>query len=141
MTSLDHLEEILPYADLFLFDYKVTDNSKHKLLTGAGNKQVLKSLEYLLENNAKVILRCPLVPGINDEEEHLNGISEITKAYPDIEAVELIPYHSMGRDKAGFIGKDYSYKDLPNTSEEQKQLWAEYYNEKGLIEPFLVIKK
>jgi glycyl-radical enzyme activating protein len=140
MTTPDNLKEILPYADLFLFDYKLTDNSKHKALTGAGNKQVLKSLDFLIEHGANVILRCPLIPDINDEAEHLNGIADIIKKYPALKGVELIPYHSMGRDKAGHIGKEYIYKDIPNTSEEQKFSWMQYYNAKGITEPFLIIR-
>jgi glycyl-radical enzyme activating protein len=140
LAPLESFEAVLPYTDLFLFDYKVTDGKKHKELTGAGNKQVLKSLEYLVQNGARVILRCPLIAGVNDEEEHLQGIAGIIRKYPEIYSVEIIPYHSMGRDKAAFIGKEYKYQEVPNTSEEQKQRWAEYYSSIGLEEPFLSIK-
>jgi glycyl-radical enzyme activating protein len=93
LASLDSYKEILPYTDLFLFDYKVTDNKKHKDLTGGGNRQILKNLEYLISNKAEVILRCPLIPTINDEEKHLEGIAEIIKKYPEISSIEIISYH------------------------------------------------
>jgi len=72
-------EQILLFTDIFLFDYKATDYSRHVELTGMGNKLILSNLDYLYHNGASIILRCPLIPGINDIPEHLEGIAELSR--------------------------------------------------------------
>jgi pyruvate formate lyase activating enzyme len=141
LVSEEKFKAILPYTDLFLFDYKVSDEQDHKQYTGSGNRLILSNLDFLIRNGASVILRCPLVPGINDNTNHLKTISELAEKYPRLKGVEIMPYHSMGRDKAGYIGKEYKFKNLPDASEEQKTEWTDYYKLAGLSEPFLSINK
>jgi pyruvate formate lyase activating enzyme len=130
-ASTERYKEILPYTDLFLFDYKISDTKKHKIYTGAGNRQILENLDFLMNNGANVILRCPLIPGINDDEEHLSGISDIMKKYPQLISIELVPYHSMGRDKAANIGSEYKIKNIPGITNEDKLRWQEFYKNRG----------
>ena len=127
--ELDHYKQILNFVDLFLFDYKFTDEKLHKTYTGATNKEIFSNLDYLYNNGASIILRCPLIPEINDSEEHLRGIKEIIKRYPRLESVEIMPYHSMGRDKAGRVGMDYKLSHIKNADESNKKRWMSYFSE------------
>jgi pyruvate formate lyase activating enzyme len=122
-----HYKEILPYVDLFLFDYKLTDEKLHKEYTGATNNEILANLDCLYSNGASIILRCPLVPGINDDEEHLKGIKEIIKKYPLLKSAEIMPYHNMGRDKASRAGMEYKLSQIKNADESDKQRWINYF--------------
>ena len=124
----DQFREILPYVDLFLFDYKVTDDAKHKQYTGVSNKKILENLNFLYNHGASIILRCPLIPGINDDEFHLEGIKNIIKKYPLLKSVEIMPYHNMGRDKAGRIGMEYKMSDVRNAEVRDKQRWMKYFS-------------
>ena len=72
-------ERILPYADEFLWDYKETDNVKHRELTGVENKKILENLRFLYQKGAVITLRCPVIPGVNDTEEHFRGIAGLIK--------------------------------------------------------------
>jgi len=136
-AAKEKFKEILPLTDLFLFDYKITDSAAHKQFTGLGNRQIMENLDFLLQGGADIILRCPIIPGINDDDEHLAGIAEIAEKYPQIKSVELIPYHSMGRDKAFHAGMDYKLKSLPSVSEIDKARWVSYYKEQKI--PYLKI--
>jgi glycyl-radical enzyme activating protein len=124
---------IIPYVDLFLFDYKATGPQHHRELTGVPNDLILANLEFLYRQGCSIILRCPMVPGINDSDEHLAAIADISRKYPDLAGIELLPYHNMGVAKAQRIGKLAYFTDLKNTGEEKKQEWLEKLRQYGCI--------
>ena len=92
-------------TDLFLYDYKETDPLLHKQYTGADNSLILKNLSLLNDLGAAVILRCPIIPGYNDREEHFSGIAATANRYKCIEHIEVEPYHSLGEEKCEALGK------------------------------------
>lgn len=63
-----------PYVDSFLFDRKVTDCEKAKHYIGTDGKQILENLRYLCSEGKEIILRCPIIPGVNNEEGHFSKI-------------------------------------------------------------------
>lgn len=119
----EYFEEILPYTDLFLFDYKATNPFNHKKLTGTDNKLVLDNLDFLYEKNASIILRCPLIPGINDSREDLERIAAMGNKYPMLKEINLLPYHPFGKDKFKKIGEKNFLHNIPLPTEEQKKGW------------------
>jgi pyruvate formate lyase activating enzyme len=118
-------------TDLFLFDYKATDPDEHRRLTGVSNRLVLDNLAALYRRGARVVLRCPLVPEVNDSAEHLAGIAALDARYPGLEGVEIMPYHDLGRDKAARIGQDYALADVPSADEATKADWLERLSDLG----------
>ena len=92
-------EKIVPYTDCFLFDWKESNNDKHKLFTGVDNCIIHKNLSYLNDIGAKIVLRLPLIPGYNDTEEHLNGTANLINQNKNITSVEILPYHPLGISK------------------------------------------
>jgi glycyl-radical enzyme activating protein len=117
--------EIEPLIDLFLFDYKETDPEKHKVLTGVSNEMVLSNLDYLCTNGADIILRCPLIPGVNDAEAHLKGIASISKKYSQLNAINIMAYHDLGNHKAERVGRDAPLENLKSVDEITKANWME----------------
>lgn len=115
--------EIRHLVDLFLFDYKETDPVKHKGFAGASNKLILKNLFILYDAGADIILRCPLIPGMNDSREHLDGIAELYKRMPNLKGVEIMSYHNIGVDKARKIGKAANFVVLNSADIEKKNEW------------------
>ena len=102
------LSRFLPSADLFLFDFKAADPVRHKELTGVDNALILDNLERLDASGARVFLRCPLVPGVNDDAHHLEAIAALAERLPSIEEVTLEPYHPLGLEKCKRFGKFFS---------------------------------
>jgi pyruvate formate lyase activating enzyme len=94
---------MLPVTDLVLFDYKATDPAWHEAMTGVDGRTIRANLRHLLASGAKVVLRAPLVPGVNDTEDHLDADRGLA-APGELAGVEVMPYHALGRDKRRRLG-------------------------------------
>jgi pyruvate formate lyase activating enzyme len=92
-------------VDIFLYDYKLTDENDHVKYTGVSNKTILKNLYHLDSLGKKIILRCPIIPDFNDTKEHFDGIASIANELDGIVRVELEPYHDFGCGKYEHLGK------------------------------------
>lgn len=103
------VERIAKYTDLFLFDYKLTDGKLHLKYTGADRKVITKNLQLLQELNVPVVLRCPMIPGINLEVGHYLGIAEAAAEHGNIIEIQLEPYHPLGVGKNEALGKTPDY--------------------------------
>jgi len=98
-------ERILPLTDLFLFDYKATGSTLHRRLTGVPPDRILGNLRWLHAQGAAIILRCPLVPRVNDSAGHLAAIAALARELPHLRAIEVLPYHDTAAGKYERIGK------------------------------------
>ena len=95
----DTIKELLKYVDLVLLDIKHIDNDKCIDLTGVSNKNTLEFAKYLNENNISMWIRQVIVPGITDEIEDLQKEKEFLSKFRNIEKIELLPYHDLGKFK------------------------------------------
>ena len=103
--SSDILREIASYTDIFLFDYKVTGNDVHEKYCGVSSTPILHNLELLDRLEKKVILRCPLIPGINDTNTHMKGIAKAALSSPNsVLEIHIEPYHRLGISKSKQLG-------------------------------------
>lgn len=73
--------------------------------------------------SARIMLRCPLVPCVNDSPAHLSGIAALAARYPGLEGIEIMPYHAMGRDKAARIGKPAHLREVQTAGEAMRIKW------------------
>ncbi len=94
----ESFEKILPYTDLFLYDIKLFDNEKHKEYVGADNSLILENLKKLSFAGKEIIVRIPVIGGVNDSEEEMQSIADFLKPL-NISKTELLPYHAMGEHK------------------------------------------
>ena len=99
----DRLLELLPLVDLWLYDYKATDAADHKKFTGVDNALILHNLSLLAQYEKAVVLRCPIIPGVNDTPAHHDAIQAL-RTYGNITQVELLPYHHIGEIKWAQLG-------------------------------------
>lgn len=123
----ERLEALLPLTDAFYFDYKETNPARHRDFTGVDNLLILKNLRALCKAEALVRLRCPIIPGLNDREEHFAGIAAICKELPAIEGAEIMPYHPLGEGKHQRLGQNLEERlpvIAPPTKEEVTR-WKE----------------
>lgn len=97
----------LDAADLVLFDLKGLNSARHQENTGAGNEEILRTFEHLRATNKPVIVRAPLVPGYNDSPEELAALGLLLRESPNVERVDLMPYHEYGVSKYEEIGLAY----------------------------------
>ena len=101
------LDQVRPYVDLFLYDLKVMDDERHREFTGVSNRSILANLQALSEHGHNVIIRVPVIPGINDDDETVRQIGAFAGALPHLQGVDLLPYHHIAVDKYLRLNKPY----------------------------------
>ena len=103
-VPLAHLERILPWVDLFLYDIKESAPERHREFTGGDGAPIIANLRYLHGTGAAIRLRLPLIPTMNDRPDHLDGVAELVHELPGLEGVEIMPYHRLGTSKMSRFG-------------------------------------
>jgi pyruvate formate lyase activating enzyme len=114
------IEKVLPHVDTMLHDHKLTIPERHKKWTGVSNKRILENFKKAYETfpNTEFIARTPLIPGVNDDEEHIRAVLEFIRPHKNVIEYELLPYHRFGTSKYGFLGKVYELDDFTTPSDE-----------------------
>lgn len=121
-AKTENYENILEYADLFLYDMKLIDNEKHIKFTGKSNELILKNLEFLSNNKANINIRIPLIVGINVDDDNLEVKKMIEFLKPlNIKAVSLLPYHNIGKHKYSRLYKTYEGEEFEKPSDEKME--------------------
>lgn len=106
-------DEILSLTDLVLLDIKHVDLDKYKNLTGLDNlSEFDKFVEALNKSNAKVWIRQVIVPGMMDNITYLIKLKKYLKNIKNIERIDFLPYHKLGREKYISLGLDYPLENL-----------------------------
>jgi len=123
-TATDKILVLLPYIDLFLFDFKESDDDNHKKYVGVSRDLIVKNLHAIDDAGAKIILRCPIIPTCNARDEHLAAIAETANALKNIVEVNIMPYHPMGASKTARIGREYPLKHLGFPGEDEIDGWV-----------------
>lgn len=100
--------EILKYTDLVLLDIKHINSDGYVTLTGRDTKDVNLFLEALRNSNTRVWVRHVVVPGYTDTLEHMDKIANIiNEEIPNVDKIELLPYHLLGVNKYENLGLEY----------------------------------
>ncbi len=128
----EDLLEIAKYTDLFLYDYKMT-GKKHKDYTGVPAEQILSNLAALDQAGSAIALRCPMIPRVNINDEHMDGIIETAKKLKNLQNITLEPYHPLGISKCAAIGEKRFFQDPDFVEKTALQSFAEKIrNQTGL---------
>lgn len=99
-------------VDLFLYDLKHVDDERHRRFTGVSNAAILDNLTRLARLGHRIVLRLPLVPGVNDDDATIHATARLAAGL-GIERVVILPFHRLGSNKYGRLGRAY---DLPDTA-------------------------
>lgn len=118
-AGMAELEALMQVTDLVMLDIKHMSAEKHQVLTGHGNENILEFARYLSRIEKPVWIRHVVVPGITFDKEELTALGEFLKTLPNMEKLEVLPYHAMGKVKYDSLGMDYVLKDTPQLTKEQ----------------------
>jgi pyruvate formate lyase activating enzyme len=118
------LRRAAEFTDIFLYDVKETSAERHRACTGAANGAILSNLEKLDAHGARIVLRCPIVPGLNDREDHFAALGALAGRLRGVERVDIEPYHPLGLSKAAAIGKPQLYEGRSLTGKDVSAEWA-----------------
>ena len=109
----EHAAAALPVIDLVMMDIKMMDPARHERYTGAPNEQILANARRLSGEPQRLIVRTPVVPGVNDAPEEIGAVAEFVRDFPNLEYYELLPYHPLGTGKYEALGRPRPLGDLP----------------------------
>lgn len=116
------IEDLMSVTDLVMLDIKHIKDEEHQKLTGQSNRNVLAFARYLDSIGKPVWIRHVVVPGITFDEKELTELGKFLKTLHNVEKLEVLPYHSMGKVKYDNLGMDYILKDTPQlTKAEAKE--------------------
>ena len=127
-----HIEQVLPYLDLFLMDVKLMDGAKHKEYTGAENALILENAKKLAQSGVELVIRTPVVPGVNDTREEIGAIARFAASLKTVKEHHLLPYHRLGQDKYDGLGRSYALKGIEPPSRERMEDLKACAEESGL---------
>lgn len=110
----EFMAKVLPHVDVMLHDHKLTDPVRHKKWVGADNKRILANYKkaYQTFPDIRFIARTPVIPGVNDNEDHIRAVLAFIRPHSNVVDYQLLPYHRYGETKYGFLGKIYELEDF-----------------------------
>lgn len=118
----DKLKELLKYVDLVLLDIKEIDREKHFKLTGSYNDRIITFLKYMEQINKPIWIRSVYVPGVTNP---LDLCNDSIKGMRNIQKVEVLPYHELGKYKWEELGLEYELNDISIPTQDECKVMSE----------------
>jgi pyruvate formate lyase activating enzyme len=127
------LLEVAKRTDLFLYDLKMMDSDRHRKWTGVPNEKILENIRVLAETGAQLIVRIPLVGGVNDDEENITATARFVASLAGQRpTVNLLPYHKIAMTKYAKLGRDEEFQLLEEPGQEAIKRAIEIFAENGV---------
>ena len=90
-----------------MLDLKQMNDEIHQNLIGVSNHRTLEFARYLSNKNINVWIRYVVVPGWSDDDDSAHRLGEFTRDMGNVEKIELLPYHELGKHKWVAMGEEY----------------------------------
>lgn len=116
-ATWETLDSVREYVDLFLYDLKLMDDARHRQYTGVSNALILGNLRALAQRGHAIIVRAPVIPGVNDDDEAIRQLGAWAAALPGLRQVDLLPYHHLSADKYARLNRAYRLETTHPPSE------------------------
>jgi len=135
----ENIGGVAEYIDLFYTDLKIPDTEKHKRYTGHGNEKIIENLRRLSREHDNIILRIPVIPGVNDGEDDFRQFAEMIHSLgPGVKKTELLRYNHLAESKYTLAGKTYTKFADDTQSREQMEKLRTFLAENTARECFYV---
>jgi pyruvate formate lyase activating enzyme len=131
-ASWEVIEGILKYTDVILYDVKHMDPQLHKRYTGVSNDLILDNLKKINALGIPVIIRIPIIPGLNDSYDNLSRTADFILKLNSVVRVDLLPYHRLGEPKYEMLGREYPLKGLRQPDREYMLKIVEIFKQFGV---------
>jgi pyruvate formate lyase activating enzyme len=132
-ATWEEFDRIREYVDLFLYDLKQMDDTQHRELTGVSNQLILSNLRMLSERGHDLVIRVPIIPDVNDEEEQVRQIGEFAASLPNLIRLDLLPYHHIAMEKYQRLDKEYLLREAYTPSDQRMTEIAQILRGFGLL--------
>jgi len=130
----ENFRAIIPFTSLFLFDIKHLDDAKHISCTGVSNSLIISNFELVLNSGKDMFVRIPVIPGYNDDEEHLGKLRKFLTDHKaeNLKRINLLPFHKIGSSKYKRFNIPYRMGDIKQPSNERMNELKMYLSETGI---------
>jgi pyruvate formate lyase activating enzyme len=125
-------DDELKAIDLVMLGIKSFDAERHRALTGRDNAPTLAFARRLAERRMPIWVRFVLVPGLTDDLDDMARSAEFAASLGNVQRVEVLPFHQMGRFKWARLGLEYTLKDTEPPSVELTEQACEVFRRAGL---------
>ena len=115
----ERITELMKVTDLVMLDIKHMDEAAHRDLTAQSNAHILEFARYLDAIEKPVWIRHVVVPGITLQEESLAAVGRFLSTLHNVEKLEVLRYHALGKVKYEKLEMDYRLKDTPQLTKEE----------------------
>lgn len=129
---LEKSKEAIDASDMLLLDIKAIDEAVCKDLTGMGNENTIKTLDYCEKSHKPIWIRHVVVPGITLHKTMLERLADFLSSYTCIENIEILPFHKMGEFKWESLKLDYSLADTPEPTKDEIKMVKEIFSSRNL---------
>jgi pyruvate formate lyase activating enzyme len=131
-VTWETLDSTREFVDLFLYDLKLMDSTKHEKFTGVPNELILENLKMLVAQGHSVVLRVPIIPGVNDDDENIRQTGAFVSDSLSLNRVDILPYHHIAVDKYERLKKGYGLSEIRPPSDERMSHIAHILRDFGL---------
>lgn len=133
----DTIKSVVQYADLIISDIKHMDSEEHLKYTGVRCEKILENLKRLADEGHDMILRIPVIPGVNDDDENISRTADFIEKNigSKLKTLQLLSFMRMGEEKYRSLGRAYEMEGLEFDREEfqmKVEKIAEYFNSRGI---------
>lgn len=132
-ASWKTIDGIKDKINLFLYDIKMINDELHRKYTGVSNKGILTNLKKLDAEAANIIVRFPIIPGINDDDENIYQIRKILSNLKKTNEIHLLPFHNIAKGKYRRLNSKNRLENLESPSEEKINQLADSFKEIGFV--------
>lgn len=135
-ATWESISSLLPKLDTVLYDIKHIDHNKHLYHIGYGNELILENAKKIAanqkQNGFKMVIRVPIIPDFNSSEDDMRQIAVFVKEnLIDVDLIELLPYHRLGRNKYTCLGREYALYNVKPLPDEHIDVLREVIKQYG----------
>lgn len=130
-ASPEVFDQVTAHADLLLFDMKHHEETAHIHWTGVSQKPILTNLDSAISKGIPVIIRIPVIPGVNDSPADAQSFAKLLKEH-HAERVNLLPFHQFGQKKYEELHRKYRFQDVQALHAEDLEQYADLLRKAGL---------
>jgi pyruvate formate lyase activating enzyme len=112
-VSTEIMATVLPLVDTVIADLKIMDDRQHRRFTGVSNALIRKNMAILLQSDQDMLVRMPLIPGVNDDTTNLAALGTFLQSHRQGARLEVLPYHRLGESKYQRLGRSCQMEDIP----------------------------
>lgn len=138
-SSTTGFRKLIGKIDLIICDLKCFSSEKHQEWTGIGNKEILENLKIAAQNQEDLLIRIPLVEGLNTSDNETDKICSFLSKLVGLRKlrnslkVEILRMHHIGKPKYTALGMEYQAEDISEPKIDQENKFKEKLKKSGII--------